>query len=97
MKTIITQSLKWHLRGCLSRDEVYHFLDSMWKPTRLVNVKIRHLKVIRFVDLLHRDRISLNRIIRIEVGYEYPTIYVIQLWFYTRRGNECYCGYAVSR
>lgn len=86
-----------HLRGCLSRDVVYHFLDSLWKPSRLVNLKFRHHKVIKFVDWLHRDRISLNRIIRIEVGYEYPTIYVIQLWYYTRRGNDRYRGYAVSR
>lgn len=97
MKTFVTQRLKYHLLGCLPREDVYRFLDTLWKPTRLLKFNFRHRKVIQFVDWLHRDRISLNRISKIDVSYEYPTLYIIQVWYYTRRGNERYSSYAVVR
>lgn len=97
MKTFVTQPLKYHLLGCLPREDVYQFLDSLWKPTRLFKLKIRNLKVIQFVDWLHRDRVSLNRILRISVDTEIQSLYVIQIWYLTRRGNERYSCYAVSR
>ena len=97
MKTIVTQSLKWYLRGCLPRDEIYQILDGLWKPKRLLKLQFRNRRVLEFVDWLHRDRVSLNRIRKITIDYQYPTLYVLQVWYYTRRGNERYCGYAMSR
>lgn len=85
------------IKKCLHRDEVYEILDNLWKPKRFVKYQFRNRKVIRFVDRLHNDRISLNRIVKIDCDFEYPTLYAIQIWYLTRRGNERYMGYAVSR
>lgn len=97
MRIFVTQSLKWHLRGCLPREEVYQFLDNLWKPRQFFKLKLRNTRVVQFVDWLHRDRISLNRILKMNVSYEYPRCYVISLWFLSRRGNEYYRAYATRR
>lgn len=97
MKVFVTQKLKWHLRGCLPREDVYRFLDTLWKPTHLLKLKFRNRKVIRFVDWLHHDRISLNRILRMNVDCEYRGLFVFQIWYLTRRGNERYISYATGR
>lgn len=97
MRKVVTQSLKWYLRGCLPREDVYAFLDSLWMPYRLGKIKFRNRKVNKFVDLLHRDRISLNRIININVDYEYPTLYIVQIYYLSRRGKEYYAAYSPHR
>lgn len=46
---------------------------------------------------LHRDRISLNRIISIDIEDFYHHHYGIEITYLSRRGREYYASYFVSR